>query len=170
MLIETLEDQVQELSKRNQTLQATNSNLRARVDQLESDLAQTRALVTRLENSRVANAALPRINIPDAFAAAAHQESIRNALLAAGAADGASLHHRHEAAFSVGNPPMAASGYLGSPAIINDVLAQREIQNAQVMAERHRRAFLETATLNELRQAHHGQLGLGGLLGQNTVC
>lgn len=167
VLIETLEDQVQELTKRNKSLQSTNTNLRTRVEQLENDLAQTRALVTRLESSRV-----PIVNmhdIPDAFAAAAHQDSIRNALLAAGAADGAALHQA-AASLSAGNSSLTSSGYLGSPAILNDVLAQREILNAQVMAERHRRAAMfETASLNQLRQVHHGQLGLGGLLGQNTV-
>ena len=101
VLLDSLANQVTDLTKRNQTLQLNNDAMRARVDQLESALAQAQSTITSL----VAEMRSPlQHQLGGLSALGGGQDSIRSLLLGAAPTAGA-----------LGDPLLAAH-LLGRPA------------------------------------------------------
>ena len=82
-LLDSLANQVLDLTKRNQALELTNKTLRARLEQFESALAQAQATITAL----VAEARSPIkdqlgvVGVTSSLTSAAHQDSLRSLLM-----------------------------------------------------------------------------------------
>lgn len=83
VLLDSLANQVLDLTKRNQALELTNKTLRARLEQFESALAQAQATITAL----VAEARSPIkdqlgvVGVTSSLTSAVHQDSLRSLLM-----------------------------------------------------------------------------------------
>jgi hypothetical protein len=163
-LLDTLANQVSELSKRNQTLQLSNDTFRGRVEKLESALTQAQATITSLVNDGSRGSAMqpPHQQLGAAASAgatiglsAANQEALRALLLAAAPQLNPTAFHA------------AASS------VLEEQL--RSSQAAQLLGQQHNRsALMEAAGLGGLNRYQNDLLGalsspMSNFLGNNRV-
>ena len=128
VLLDSLANQVTELTKRNQAVQLANETLRAKVDQLESALSQAQATIASLLSDPRQAALTQSLGRHDlGIAATAQQETLR-ALLQA---PSASLNPA--ASMLAGNASIGAAA-AGSVSL-SDLLAQHKLLNAHLLAQ-----------------------------------
>jgi hypothetical protein len=153
-LLNTLANQVTEITKRNQTFQRTNDTLRARVEQLESALAQAQATISTLVvEARPSLQHHQQLGATGTSLNAASQESIRSLLLAAAPALNPTPTTTASAIFSLGDQLLSAQAVH---------LLGRQI------GQQNRSTLLVAARLGDLRY-HPDLLRTIAFLGQGQV-
>ena len=130
VLLDSLANQVTELTKRNQAIQLANETLRSKVDQLESALAQSQATIASLlSDPRQAALSQPIVRPDLGVAASAHQDALR-ALLQV---PPASLNPA-AAGMLAGTASIPGATAAGG-ASLSERLAQHKLLNAQLLAQ-----------------------------------
>jgi hypothetical protein len=154
-LLDTLANQLTDITKRNQTFQRTNDTLRARVEQLESALAQAQATISTLVvEARPSLQHHQQLGATGTSLNAASQESIRSLLLAAAPALNPTPTTTASAVFSLGDQLLSAQAV--------------HLLGRQIGQQNRGPALLEAAGLGGLRY-HPDLLRTIAFLGQGQV-